>query len=304
MAARITEASPTRYEKVLAIERWLMQNTEYTLDIPPLPPGKDALDTFLFEDRKGFCEQIATAEVILLRLAGVPARLVSGYVPGQRSFFSGVYEVRGSDAHTWTEIYYPGIGWVESDPTYVVPKADSFSQVKEALDWVKARYETLPAWARTPFSAGSRFARGMWHLEPVAVSTAAFLLFSAAAWVYWFRRRKQSLREAAMAWEERMLKRLEAAAAKCGVRRDSSETVREFAFRLQRLQEGRREVTALGGDIGVVAENLDRQVYSRHPLDEADRRSLEDAILRLESELEAAAKSPSGESMPTAAPKP
>jgi len=293
LAYEITRGSATRYEKILAIERWLMQNTEYTLDIPPLPPGKDALDTFLFEDKKGFCEQIATAEVMLLRLAGVPARLVSGYVPGQHSFFSGMYEVRGRDAHTWTEIYFPGVGWVESDPTYVVPRADSFSQVKEALQWAKARYDSLPGWARAPFSVIFRFGKRVWSLDPSAVSTLVLLLLFSTAAAFCVRSRRRRRAEVVLAWEERMLKRLERVATEYGLERAGSETVREFVYRLEKARSARLSRATGLSDICSLADSLDRHVHSRHPLDDSDRVSLEAVINQLEAELKQILAQPS-----------
>ena len=83
--------SPTRsprarrptYDKVRALEAWMGANTKYTLDIPPLPTGRDAVDQFLFVDQQGFCEQIGTSLVVMLRSLGIPARLAVGYATGR-----------------------------------------------------------------------------------------------------------------------------------------------------------------------------------------------------------------------------
>jgi transglutaminase-like putative cysteine protease len=123
LADRITAGAPTRYDAVDAVETWLRRNTEYDLDIPPFPPGVDAVDHFLFESRRGFCEHIASAMTVLLRSAGVPARFVTGFGPGHRNPFTGYWEVRASDAHAWVEVFYPGAGWVPYDPTFGVPPA-------------------------------------------------------------------------------------------------------------------------------------------------------------------------------------
>ncbi len=303
LAYRITEGKQTRYEKVLAIESWLMHNTEYTLDIPPLPEGADALDQFLFEDKKGFCEQIATAEVILLRLAGVPARLVSGYVPGNRSFFAGMYEVRGSDAHTWTEIYYPGLGWVESDPTYVVPPAGAFSQVKEAIGWLHDQYESMPAWVQAPFDSVGRYIRGIYRLEPVNLATALLGAVVAAASFMWLRRRKRQKAEASLAWEEKMLGRLEGAARRLNIEREPHETLREFAYRLWLSRANAIRGSGVGDDgrteLGRVTEHLERQVFGRDPLADPDRRAVEEMISRLEALLKESAKTAAAAGRPT-----
>ena len=96
----------------------------YNLDIPPYPPGVDAVDHFLFETREGFCEHIASAMAVLLRASGIPTRLVTGFGPGDRNPFTGYWEVRASDAHAWVEVFYPGVGWIPYDPTFGVPPAD------------------------------------------------------------------------------------------------------------------------------------------------------------------------------------
>lgn len=123
LARGITAGATTTYDKVAAVQDWLRRNTRYNLDIPPDPPGADAVDHFLFESREGFCEHIATAMAVLLRAVGVPTRLVTGFGPGERNTFTGYFEVRESDAHAWVEVLYPEVGWVQYDPTFGVPPA-------------------------------------------------------------------------------------------------------------------------------------------------------------------------------------
>ena len=76
---------------------------------------QDAVDHFLFVAHTGFCEQFAAAEVVLLRSAGVPARLATGFAGGEPS--GDHRTLLGSDAHAWVEVWYPDIGWAASDPT-------------------------------------------------------------------------------------------------------------------------------------------------------------------------------------------
>lgn len=117
-----TPGAPT-YDTILAYEAWLGANTEYDLDAPVPADGADAVDDFLFESRLGYCEQIASALTIMLRSQGVPARLATGYVPGERDRVSGVWNVRGTDAHAWVEVWFPQTGWQPFDPTAQVPLA-------------------------------------------------------------------------------------------------------------------------------------------------------------------------------------
>lgn len=116
LAAEIAGDAPTRYDKAEAITRYLREHITYAERIPPPPPGQDVMEWFLFEHRQGFCNYYATAEVLLLRAIGVPARLATGYAQGETQE-NGRYIVRERHAHAWPEVYFPGWGWVEFEPT-------------------------------------------------------------------------------------------------------------------------------------------------------------------------------------------
>jgi transglutaminase-like putative cysteine protease len=87
----------------------------YTLEPPPL--GRDSVDDFLFETKAGFCEHFSSAFAFLMRAAGVPARIVTGYQGGETNPVDRIVTVRQSDAHAWVEVFLPGQGWVRVDPT-------------------------------------------------------------------------------------------------------------------------------------------------------------------------------------------
>ncbi|HEV2755301.1 MAG TPA: DUF3488 and transglutaminase-like domain-containing protein [Actinomycetota bacterium] len=123
LARRITRGAETDFDRVRAIEGYLRRNFEYSLDSPVPPPGRDAVDHFLFDTDVGFCEQFASATAVMLRTLGIPARVVAGYAPGVRNAFSGYFDVRGSDAHSWVEVWFPRYGWYEFDPTFAIPPA-------------------------------------------------------------------------------------------------------------------------------------------------------------------------------------
>jgi transglutaminase-like putative cysteine protease len=93
----------------------------YTLNPPLL--GRDSIDDFLFETRKGFCEHYASSFVVLMRAAGIPARVVTGYQGGWWNSASDYLLVRNSDAHAWAEAWMPGRGWLRVDPTAAVSPA-------------------------------------------------------------------------------------------------------------------------------------------------------------------------------------
>ena len=90
----------------------------YTLQPPLL--GRDSVDEFLFVSRRGFCEHYAAAFVVLMRAAGIPARVVTGYQGGEINPHDGFLVVRQSDAHAWAEVWLAGRGWVRVDPTAAV----------------------------------------------------------------------------------------------------------------------------------------------------------------------------------------
>ncbi len=114
-AERIAASAANPYDKAAAIERYLNTRFGYTLELPP--PTPDPLAHFLFWRQSGHCEYFATAMTVMLRTVGIPARYVKGFQPGEFNDVASSYIVRGSDAHTWVEAYFPGYGWVAFDPT-------------------------------------------------------------------------------------------------------------------------------------------------------------------------------------------
>lgn len=91
----------------------------YTLD-PPLLDPRDPYDDFLFHSKRGFCEHYAGSFALLMRAAGIPARVVTGYQGGEVNPFNQELIVRQADAHAWTEVWIRGEGWVRVDPTAAV----------------------------------------------------------------------------------------------------------------------------------------------------------------------------------------
>ena len=123
LATELSAGSASTFDTVLNIEQWLNEHVAYDLDAPVPRDGVDAVDDFLFESQRGFCEQIATATAVMLRSLGVPARVATGFVPSDRDEIAGVWISRASDAHAWVEVRFPTFGWVAFDPTASVPLA-------------------------------------------------------------------------------------------------------------------------------------------------------------------------------------
>ncbi len=99
-----------------ALARFTREPFWYTLEPPALTTGS-TVDEFLFESRRGFCEHYASAFTVLMRAAGIPARVVTGYHGGETNPLSERMIVRQSDAHAWAEVWIPGAGWQRVDPT-------------------------------------------------------------------------------------------------------------------------------------------------------------------------------------------
>lgn len=116
LANKITISEATPYSRAIAIQNYLRE-FPYSLDVPAPPEGRDAADYFLFDLKKGYCDYFATTMVVMARSVGLPARLVLGYANGSYDSLQAKYFVAERDAHTWVEIYFANIGWVEFEPT-------------------------------------------------------------------------------------------------------------------------------------------------------------------------------------------
>jgi transglutaminase-like putative cysteine protease len=116
LALHITRDAVTPYEKATAITDYLRAAITYQVKIDSPPEGIDPLAWFLFDYRAGFCNYYASAEVILLRSVDIPARLAVGFAEGEYEP-PDKFTILEKDAHAWPEVYFPGIGWVEFEPT-------------------------------------------------------------------------------------------------------------------------------------------------------------------------------------------
>ncbi len=191
------------YDAVAALERWMTTHVRYSTDIPPLPAGADAVDSFLFGARVGYCEQISTALTVMLRTLGIPAREAVGYVPGSYNPVTDLYDVRAKDAHAWVQVWFPGYGWQSFDPTADVPLANP--------------------------SPGAVLVDGLGHLAgrlpwaPIGGAIAVVVMGLAAVRV---------VRARPPTWAHRVVSDLERAGHRALVPRGTGETLAAFARRL------------------------------------------------------------------------
>ncbi|MGH2449815.1 MAG: transglutaminase TgpA family protein [Candidatus Limnocylindria bacterium] len=116
------------YDQAEAIESYLRSTYRYSTTVGTPPPGRDPVDYFLFDLKEDFCEYFASSMVVMLRELGVPARLVEGFTTGTFDVPSGKYVVRELNAHAWVEVYFPGYGWIEFEPT---PSEVPFSRLDD-----------------------------------------------------------------------------------------------------------------------------------------------------------------------------
>ncbi|HLG16359.1 MAG TPA: DUF3488 and transglutaminase-like domain-containing protein [Blastocatellia bacterium] len=116
LAREQTRGLANAYDKARAIETFLKTRFGYTLN--PQATGDDPLAAFLFDVREGHCEYFATAMTIMLRTLDIPCRIANGFQMGEHNEINNLYVVRGRDAHSWVEVYFPAAdAWVEFDPT-------------------------------------------------------------------------------------------------------------------------------------------------------------------------------------------
>jgi transglutaminase-like putative cysteine protease len=116
LARQITDSESSPYRRAAAIERYLITQYGYTLQLPSQPPA-DPLADFLFHRRRGHCEYFASSMAVLLRTVGIASRVITGFRGAQFNQINSSYIVRASDAHSWVEAYIPGAGWTAFDPT-------------------------------------------------------------------------------------------------------------------------------------------------------------------------------------------
>ena len=117
LALDITSGLNNPYDQAAAITNYLRSNIEYTPVVSQPEGTEDPLEYFLFESKKGFCNYYASTEVLMLRSIGIPARLAVGFAQGEPNLQNTFYTVRERDAHAWPEVYFPGYGWIEFEPT-------------------------------------------------------------------------------------------------------------------------------------------------------------------------------------------
>jgi hypothetical protein len=148
LARTLTASAATDLERARAIERHLRTAYGYTLELPDKEVA-DPLANFLFQRKKGYCEYFASAMAVMLRTAGIPARMATGFQSGVYNPISELWLVRASDAHSWVEAWMPGHGWTTFDPTPPDPNPYSFALLAKAALYLDAAETFWQEWVVT-----------------------------------------------------------------------------------------------------------------------------------------------------------
>lgn len=207
-AAGLMGSGDSAYAQARAVEAWLQANLSVELESGPLAPGADAVGSVVFAGAVATPERIATAMAVMLRSQGMPARLVVGFLPGERSWLSGELQVRDGDAYAWVEAWLgPTAGWYRFDPAGLAPPVGAGGE-----------------------SAGQRLERLVRGAWPVLVLVLVVVAVAVLAWLVW--RRVRARPGAPPAWATRSFARLVAAGAAFDRHRRAGETPAEYAAAL------------------------------------------------------------------------
>jgi len=266
LARSLTTNQSTPYEKAQAIENYL-RKFPYTLDLPTPPEDRDVVDYFLFDLQTGYCDYYASAMVVLARAAGIPARMAIGYAGGSYDFQGALYRITEADAHSWPEIYFPGIGWVGFEPTASYPVIER--PKKASVDANKPTGNLPELMFRRKFSMNLLIWLAL--ILGLLLASIGIILVGDQYALHRLNPQKAVIR---------IYHRLYRRTPGLGVPIDLSNTPVELATRLiERLKHilpGKRLlswVKLIGEGVTFLAQLYAKEIYSPHPSGESDRLS-------------------------------
>lgn len=284
LALEITAGAQTRYDKVAAVQDWLLANYEYSLDQPlsdRVRSGElDPIEGFLLDTKAGHCEYFASAMALLLREVDVPTRNVNGFYGAHYNDLGGFWAVRQADAHSWVEVHFDTLGWVTFDPTPPEGRtagdgASWFPRLAEAIDALRNAYleyvidfdlqSQIEILERLGVEREGRRLQIDWRRLGPWLGGSAALLFVLVAWRRFARRRRASEPP-----EVAIYRKLLREQAKRGRARHDHESARAWAQRL--IEAGAPEGEALLRFARRYdARRFDPRPASREELDELRR---------------------------------
>jgi transglutaminase-like putative cysteine protease len=279
LAQQVVEGAENRYDQAQAIETFL-RAYPYTLDVPEPPSERDVVDYFLFDLQKGYCDYYASAMVVMARAVGIPARFATGYSQGEYDHAAGRWVVTESNGHSWVEIYFAGIGWVEFEPTAGLPALD-----RPGVD-VQARPSVPPL----PPSLRELWISISWAL---AIALAALGLLVALA--MWLRHRVRRSRASPADAVRDLYARLRRWDSRLNLATPSGQTAHEHAAALATLLRARgqysrwsrlrRAATTAPSEVERLSQAYVCAQYGKAPITHREAANTHDAWLRLRRQL-------------------
>ncbi len=257
LAAQWRERYGSDHAAIVQAALSLFHDGGFHYTLAPAPLGRDSVDDFLFDTREGFCEHYASAFTVLMRAAGIPARVVTGYQGGYWNKYGNYLLVRYSDAHAWSEVWLAGRGWVRIDPTGAVrPERVALGAAAAAgdqlgwyrNDWLQGlrnRWDIVNRWwdqgvigfdalrqrsLLTPF--GIRDTNTAMLGVLLAIGSVLFIAIG-LAWALLRRQPRDPLRDA--------LRELERKLARKGITRRLAEGPQHYLSRAARALSGQRD---------------------------------------------------------------
>ncbi|HEY4912555.1 MAG TPA: transglutaminaseTgpA domain-containing protein, partial [Candidatus Dormibacteraeota bacterium] len=209
------------FDEVMALTNYLQSNFGYSQQLGHVPAGRDPVDWFLFDVKIGYCEQFATAETLMLRSLGIPARLATGYSTGSYDPVLDQSVVRERDAHAWVEVWFPNDGWVPVDPS---PGFSALAATQFPSHWAAGGIARLIPHLEIGAPLAAIGSLGLFGVVPPAVVIALLVVF---AWA-WLRTRRWTRRGNAPPGESELLRLYERVQRKVGRRRAPPETPLEY----------------------------------------------------------------------------
>ncbi|MEM7797184.1 MAG: transglutaminaseTgpA domain-containing protein [Cyanobacteria bacterium P01_C01_bin.118] len=271
----------TPYEKATFLTQVLRENYTIETELPYFEENEDLVSAFLFKYQGGTRDQFSTVLTVMLRSIDIPARLATGFGPGQFNAFTGFYIVRNTDAYAQTEVYFPGAGWFYFNPIpnslLFSPEEDSanpFSVLRQlwrilegvlptpVIQIIQRGFRILMATIGALLQFLTRFSGQGW----LGVIWGALGLTGAGfvGWLSWqgWRRWQRQLRLSRLAPAERLYQQLLWMLSQRGYGKRTSQTPLEYAAGLQRRSDFRHGA--------LVRQMIERYVgwrYGNHPLD-------------------------------------
>jgi len=250
---------------------WIRAEFAYTLDTPPW--GRDAVDEFLFDTKAGFCQHFSSSFVVLMRGAGIPARVVSGYAGGYRNPLGDYWIVRQSDAHAWAEVWLPDRGWVRVDPTAAVaperiydtladraPGADGLlgdfgMRAWNVRDWMRRNWNDLVLGFNADRQARMFGPVGLERVDGhVLASLFSVTALLAVLWMIWLSARGQREPDPVLRAWHRLARRYQ----RFGLERLPHETASDWLARVARASP------ELARDLGELSHRFANWRYAEH----------------------------------------